>query len=283
MARSLDIDLLKTFHAVAHLGQFKAAAAHLGKSTSAVSVHIQRIEEIAGTQLLERDNQGVILTPRGRQFIAESVAFLAEHDRLLSALTAVPVSGKVRLGVPEEYAGRFLRELLPLFTREHPAIELEVEAASSETLTARLEKKRLDAAVTVVDERAGSSDGAIASVHPVWVAGNDMRALSAKVLPVAVHATGCPYREVAIAALESCERPWRCVLTSGSSSAIATAVESGLAVALMDRSRLPDGLSAIPSSFGLPALPRFRVVYSGHGSSNAELCLRDAIIRFFAD
>lgn len=281
--RVLDIDLLRTFHTVARLGRFKAAAAHLNKSTSAISVHIQHLEEIAGARLLERDNQRVVLTPRGRQFIIESGPLLAEHDRLLSALTIAPIGGKVRLGIPEEYAGRFLKEFLPLFAMEHPGIELEVEAASSETLTAMLEKQRLDAAVTVVGERSAPADGAIAKVHPVWAAGKDMRALSDAMLPVALHAAGCPYHDTAVKALKSDGRPWRAVLTSGNSSAITTAVESGLAVAIMDGSRLPDGLVAIPARFGLPALPVFRIAYRGHGNNEAELCIRDAITLFFSE
>lgn len=283
MTRTLDIELLRTFHTVARLGRFKAAAAHLSKSTSAISVHVQRLEEIAGTQLLERDNQRVVLTPRGRQFITESGTLLAEHDRLLSALTTAPIGGKVRLGIPEEYARRFLGDFLPMFAVEHPGIELEVEASSSEALTVMLEKQRLDAAVTVVGERSAHAESTIAQVHPVWVAGKDMRALSDAVLPVALHAPGCPYRDVAMTALKNSGRPWRAVLTSGNSSAIATAVESGLAVAIMDGSRLPYELIAVPVKFGLPALPVFRIVYRSHGDEEAKLCLRDAITRFFGD
>lgn len=281
MARVLDIDLLRTFHAVARLGRFKAAAAHLGKSTSAVSVHIQRLEEMAGAQLLERDNQGVVLTLRGRQFVTETGALLAEHDRVLTSLTTAPIGGKVRLGIPEEYAGKFLAELLPLFTMQHPAIELEVEAASSEALTAMMKKQRLDAALTVVGEHDGPADGAVAKVRSVWVAGTDTRALSGPVLPVALHAAGCPYRDAAIAALKADGRPWRAVLTSSNSAVIATAVKSGMAVALMDGSRLQEGVAAVPERYGLPALPVFRIVYRSHGNENAELCLRAAIMRFF--
>ena len=43
MAATLDIELLRTFHAVARLGRFRAAAAQVHKSAAAVSVHIQRL------------------------------------------------------------------------------------------------------------------------------------------------------------------------------------------------------------------------------------------------
>lgn len=205
----------------------------------------------------------------------------SDGDRVLTSLTTAPIGGKVRLGIPEEYAGKFLAELLPLFTMQHPAIELEVEAASSEALTAMMKKQRLDAALTVVGEHDSPADGAVAKVRLVWVAGTDTRALSGPVLPVALHAAGCPYRDAAIAALKGDGRPWRAVLTSSNSAAIATAVKSGMAVALMDGSRLPEGVAAVPERYGLPALPVFRIVYRSHGNENAELCLRAAIMRFF--
>lgn len=48
MAAVLDIELIRTFHAVARIGKFSAAAEHLHKSPAAVSVHVQRLETVAG-------------------------------------------------------------------------------------------------------------------------------------------------------------------------------------------------------------------------------------------
>lgn len=281
MSRVLDIDLLRSFHAVARFGRFNTAADHLGKSTSAVSVHIRRLEEIAGARLLERDNQGVVLTPRGRQFILDSMALLAEHDRLLAALGAAPLEGRVRFGIPEEYAGRFVGELLPLFAVEHPGVELDIEVASSETLSVLFDRQRLDAVVTVTPGTVPSAGALLSEARPVWVAGKDFRALSNPVLPLALHATGCPYREAAITALKEDGRCWRPVVSTSNSEAITRAVAGGFAVALMDRGHLPEGLLVVPERFGLPQVPTCRIVYRSHEGNAAQGRLGDALRLFF--
>lgn len=279
--RSLDIDLLRTFHTIARLGRFKDAATHLGKSTSAVSVHVQRLEEITGVRLFERDNQGAVVSARGRQLLNESVGLLAEHDRVLAALSRAPVTGRVRLGIPEEYAGGFLKQCLPLFVMENPGIELEVEAASSASLTAMFEKKRLDTTVAVT-ARNRDVGTVLAEIQPVWVVGRSMQALSQMTIPVALHAEGCPYREEAISSLRRSGRAWRTVVTSGNSAAIMAAVESGMAIAVAGNARLPDTLTVVPASFDLPSLPASLVVYRAHCESEVDACLGLALGRYFS-
>lgn len=277
--RSLDIDLLRTFHTIARLGRFKDAATHLGKSTSAVSVHVQRLEEITGARLFERDNQGAVVSARGQQLLNESVGLLAEHDRVMAALSRAPV-GRVRLGIPEEYAGGFLKQCLPLFAMENPGIELEVEVASSASLMAMFEKKRLDTTVAVT-ARNRDVGTVLAEIQPVWVVGRSMQALSQKTLSVALHAEGCPYREEAISSLRHSGRAWRTVVTSGNSAAIMAAVESGMAIAVAGNARLPDTLTVVPASFDLPSLPTSLVVYRAHCESDVDACLGLALRRYF--
>ncbi|WYX50277.1 LysR family transcriptional regulator [Achromobacter xylosoxidans] len=86
MNQSLDIDLLRTFHAVARLGQFRAAAEHVHRSPAAVSVHIQRLEAVVGGRLLERDNQSVTLTPLGQRVLGGTAELLRVHDRVLGGI-----------------------------------------------------------------------------------------------------------------------------------------------------------------------------------------------------
>jgi len=278
--RTLDIDLLRTFHTIARLGRFKDAAAYLGKSTSAVSVHVQRLEEVAQARLFERDNQGVVLSVRGRELLKETAALLAEHDRIVAALRSAPVTGKIRLGIPEEYAGTFIKQGLPLFAMEHSGIELHVEAASSASLLAMFERERLDTVISV--EEKPTDDGIILTqIQPVWAVGRDLQALSQEPLPVALHGDGCPYRELALSSLKQSGRAWRTVVASENSAAIMAAMESGLAIAAAADARLPDTLSMVPPSYGLPSIPTCTVMYRAHQEREADTCLRKALVRYF--
>lgn len=239
MRPTLDIDLLRTFHAIARLGQFRAAAAFVNRSPAAVSVHIQRLEQVVGGRLLERDNQAVVLTPLGSKLLASTLGLLSAHDDILRELQGAPLSGHIKLGLPDEYASHVIRHILPRFADSFPAVELEVSTAASQALVEQIGRNRLHLAL-VVQPSKRQCQTPLAVTVPVWVGGRSL-ALQANrplPLPLALHAADCPYREAMIDALTRAGRHWRVVVSSPSASVVAAAIEAGLAVTLLDRARV---------------------------------------------
>lgn len=280
MNRTLDIELLRTFQAVARLGQFRAAAEQVHKSPAAVSVHVQRLEAIAGGRLLDRDNQSVTLTPLGERFTQHAAQVLQAHDRALGALFGAEVAGRVRFGVPDEYAAHVIRDILPGFAAAWPNVILDVTTAPSGTLRDQIARKRLHMAVTARrvagdgDTRLMTGDPGIhpsagrgsppsddvpvlASVQPVWVCGATQRAPLADPLPLALHAVGCPYGTAMTDTLNQAGRAWRVVLASPSSQAIETCVEVGLGISVVDRARVSARMRVLTD---LPAIAPHEVV-----------------------
>jgi len=257
MNRTLDIELLRTFQAVARLGQFRAAAEQVHKSPAAVSVHVQRLEAIAGGRLLDRDNQSVTLTPLGERFTQHAAQVLQAHDRALGALFGAEVAGRVRFGVPDEYAAHVIRDILPGFAAAWPNVVLDVTTAPSGTLRDQIAKKRLHMAVTarrVADDHAMP---VLATVQPVWVGGATMPVPLPEPLPLALHAAGCPYGTAMTDSLDRTGHAWRVVLASPSSQAIETCVEVGLGISVVDRSRVTTRMRVLT---GLPAIAPHEVV-----------------------
>jgi hypothetical protein len=68
-AANLDIDLLRSFAAVADTGSFTAAAELVARTQSAVSVQIKRLEEIVGRRVFERSSRSLALTPAGEMLL----------------------------------------------------------------------------------------------------------------------------------------------------------------------------------------------------------------------
>lgn len=259
MAEAFDIELLRTFHAIVRFGQFLAAASFLNKSPSAVSLHVRRLEALAGGRLLERDNQTVSLTPLGRRFALQSAELLRLHDRLLAGFTAPVASGRVRLGISEEYAGAVLGCTLPHLTADFPYIELEVETGASGRLNTRLQRGQLDMALLVapVDVAAPQMHciKTFGITQPVWVAAHDYVQDLTKPVPLALHGKGCPYRSVAVDALTRQGRRWRVVIMSAGVTALETAIEAGLAIGIVDRAQVRQGMRVLTVADGFPELP----------------------------
>lgn len=285
MAQPLDIDLLRTFQAIARLGQFRAASVHLNRSPSAVSTHVRRLEDLAGGRLFDRDNQGVTLTAAGRRLLIQTAEFLQAHDRIVAGFDAPAATGRVRFGVSEEYARKLLRDVLPLFAAEHPAVELEIETASSGELSSRLSRGGLDLAVLVVPSSDAPHPGRtrFGVTQPVWVGAPGFHLPCNAPLPLALHGSGCFYRSAAIDALARAGRSWRTVLASSGSAAVEAAVEGGFAVGVLDGARVTGAMRVLGEGDGLPPLPThdLLVAHAPGPAGEAQALLAQVIVQHF--
>lgn len=278
--RTLDLQLLRTFHTIVRLRRFKDAAATLNKSTSAISAQVQRLEQWVGGPLFVRDNTGVVLSARGQLLFRETASIMAEHDRVLSALFEAPVSGQIRLGVPEEYASGIIGECLPLFALRHPRLEIILEAATSERLAELYVCDSLDAVVTI-ERRPLEHQVRLTSIQPVWALSSGMEILRRSPLPVALHLDGCPYRTFAERALAQWGRPWIPIVSSGNSTVITKAIESGLAIGVLASTSVTTKMAEAPSDLGLPAPDQFEIVYSHRDESDVTRILVEAMRTYF--
>ncbi|MDR5799913.1 LysR substrate-binding domain-containing protein [Caballeronia sp. LZ001] len=274
MEAVLDIELLRTFHAVARLGKFRSAAEFVHKSPAAISIHIQRLEAIAGGRLLDRDNQAVTLTVLGKRLLSSTSELLNAHDRVLQDFHGKALAGRVVLGVPDEYASHVIRDILPGFSTMWPNVVLEVRTAPSLKLRDQVGRGKLDVALLVQPIKASRPAEVLTVTTPVWVGSAAFTLDESRPLPLALYAEPCPYRAAMTNALERAGRKWRVILDSASSQAIKACVESGLAVTLLDRARVSEEMRVLDK---LPRVVDHEVVLmrdaGGRGSEAIDLLI----------
>jgi DNA-binding transcriptional LysR family regulator len=264
----LEIDLLRTFHAVVRNGKFSAAAEQLHKSPAAVSVHIQRLEAVAGGRLLNRDNQSISLTVLGKRLLVSTADLLRTHDQALADLHGTGLAGRITLGVSDEYAAHVIREVLPPFTAAWPNVVLELKTAPSYALREWVQRGKLQTAV--VAQLKGSDDPnvhVLMSTTPVWVGPTSTTVALDDPLPLAVHTIQCPYREAMTESLKASGRRSRIVLESHSSQAVKACVEAGLAVSLIDRGKVTAHMQILE---GMPAIPDYDIVFMRSAASRGD-------------
>ena len=282
MTAILDIELVRTFHAVARIGKFSAAAEQLHKSPAAVSVHIQRLEAVAGGRLLNRDNQAVSLTALGKRLLLSTTELLSTHDRVLADLQGTHLAGRITLGVPDEYAVHVIRDILPVFAAAWPNVVLELKSAPSYALREQVARGKLQTAVIAQPKGQLSADTQfLVSTKPVWVGPASAALASADPVPLAIHAAQCPYREAMMASLKDNGRTVRVVLESPSNQAIKACVEAGLAISLIDRSGVTDAMQILDD---LPEIAEHEIVFLRSPSSQndeAVSLLAQALQKYF--
>ena len=261
MARSFafnmfDIELLRTFVAVAESGGFTNAAKRLNSTQSTVSAQIHRLEDEAGQLLFVRSTRSVQLTSAGETLLgyARTILRLSEDARL--RLSGVRHAGKVRVGANEDLTDGWLPKVLRRFGQQYPELEVELEIGIGPRLFERVEAQELDLAVGGL---CGQGQGRRLWSEPlVWASSAGLNVPS--VLPLAFFPEPCPYREAAIRALAGSERQWRIVSTSSSLAGVRAAAMAGLALTPLPLQTIRPGLRILTQKDKLPKLPEVEYV-----------------------
>ena len=147
MIPNLDLDLLKTFLAIADTGSFTRAAEEIHKTQSAVSMQMKRLEELLGRPLFARDGRISRFTPDGERLIDYARRIVAINDEAVSAFTRPDLTGTMRFGTPDDYADRFLPEILARFARTHPLVTVDVECLAAANCSSAVKRSELDLAL----------------------------------------------------------------------------------------------------------------------------------------
>jgi len=251
MSRLLDLELLRTFIAVAETGSFTNAAPRVNLSQSAVSMQMQRLEQCVGKQLLIRTTKAVLPNAAGIDLLPYARRLLTLSDEAWSAITNEPEAGSVRLGVPDDYAASLLPQLLRRFASEHPQIAVELVCEQSDRLNVAIQENRIDLAL--VTRVADQPMEILRRERLVWVASPTHAAWEIDPLPVALFDTSTARTNV-ITALTNSNRSYRCTYSSASFSGLVTIVQTGLAVGALAMCSVPASLRIIGEAEGLPPI-----------------------------
>lgn len=253
MAAPLDLSLLRSFVAVIDCGSIQLAAARVGRSQSAVSMQIKRLEQEVGRPLFQREGRNLRANPAGEELLLHARRLLRLSDEALASLRRTEAAGVVRLGLPEDYAAYLLTPTLARFGQEFPLAEIELTFASSPLLLRRLEAGKLDLALVTREPRQPFA--VLRRERFVWAAAPDHGAWLRDPLPVALFEAGDLARRFAVEALQAADRRYRVVSTTHSLLGLITVAQAGLAVVGLIESCLPPGLVSLGEADGLPPLP----------------------------
>jgi DNA-binding transcriptional LysR family regulator len=260
--QSLDPELLRAFQLIAEGESFTRAADRLGRTQSAISMQIKRLEEILGHTVLSRGRGGgITLTPHGRYLLTRAREILALNDEVIATFRVPTISGTVRLGTPDDYALSHIPGVLRRFAETHPAVQVDVLCSSSSDLVEKLKAGDLD--LTLVSE--GSEPRGWPSVPlwrgPLtWITATRYAPHRQDPLPLALAHEACGWRAAAEQALRTAGIRYRIAYLSGTQIGTHAPVLAGLAVTISALTVLPEGVRPMRPDEGLPSLPDFSIL-----------------------
>ncbi|MGQ7249717.1 LysR family transcriptional regulator [Halomonas sp. V046] len=261
----LQVDWLKCFVAVVDAGSLSAAAPQVHRSQSAVSMQLKKLESALDCQLLIRGPRQHQLTAEGQTLLGYARRMLDLHGETLAAFHGEELTGRIRLGVPDDYAAKYLTPVLKRFAPHHGAVEIELNCQQSTALIPRVRCGDLDLALV---SRDSARHGTLLFYEPmVWVGAPQFQVWRRDPLPIAVYESTSLAKRSAITSLALQGRRYRVVYNSSSLAGQIAAVESGLAVAVLTQCSAPSHLDILGSEQGLgPLEPMEVAVYRSEAS-----------------
>ncbi|SNS07896.1 LysR family transcriptional regulator [Actinomadura mexicana] len=251
----MDTRLLTTFLAVLRTGAMTAAAAELGFVQSTVTAHVQALERLAGTPLLDRRPGGVSPTRAGSLLAEHARGVLDLQERMLAEVTAAGTepSGPVRLRAPESVCAYWLAPLLPRLRARLPDVTISLSPADTRTALTALADRRADVALVLAPSPDLSGVGLVdlgAQALSLVAAASTPLPGDRPLTPAELAATGvllleegCSYSDE-VAALVTAADPTASPPRFGGIETVKRCAAAGLGVALLPTVAVADELAA---------------------------------------
>ncbi len=256
----MDMIALQCFISVAEYLSFTKAAKKVGRTQSAVSQQIAKLEHILGKNLLIRGNEPR-LTENGELFLSYAHKILKLQREALDKFKEPELEGEIHFGIPEDFAYMILSDILVEFSRLHPRVILNVECDLTLNLLNNFEKKQFDLILVKNNFYEQKTYGNIIFEEDVLWIGNPKRLpelTKNSKIPLILSPSPCVYRDNVIRSLENHHIDWQMIFSSPSYTGKMAAVKAGLGITAIQKSMIPNDLSILDYPF-LPKLHRVQI------------------------
>ena len=256
----LDLDVLRTFVAIAETGSFTTAANAVFRTPSAVSMQIKKLEDILGRSVFARDARSVSLTTDGEMLLGYARRLLSINREVVSKFIIPDIVGVVRLGSPDDYGERVLPHVLKRFAQSHPSIAVDVTIDQSSNLRRRMDDRALDITLLTNSYKTSALGAEVLLTEPiVWAGAKGGCAHLREPLPVSLWEEGCAWRAGALEALGREGRNYRIAYMSAHTAGQRAAIMSDLAVAPLPKSFLGNDMVELCPKDGMPDIGTYNL------------------------
>lgn len=271
MLHHLDTAVLRSFVLIAEGKTFAETADMVGRSASAITLQIQKLEEQLGQAVFARHGRAIALTLAGEKLLAYSRRILALNDEACASF-GQPATRILRFGTTQDFSDAILPNVLRRLRLEHGDLSLTLRVDRSQALIAAVATGALDLAIAI-DRPDAHHRGPIASEPMIWIGRADLTLAPDSPVPLALFEPPCTFRSAALDALTAQGRRHDIVAGSPSLSGLRAAAEAGIAVTARTRHLLTGPLIDVGKHLQLPALPT--VSFALYAQDRAPWSARD--------
>lgn len=257
---NFDMDALRTIVTGSDLGSFARAALHLGRSQSAVSMQLKKLEHQTGTQLFTRKGRGLVPTEAGEAFIAYARRIIALNDEAALSVGITIPSASVRLGLPQDFFDDVMPTTMTSFRETHSNVHIDVRAGENHSIAREVQAGRIDAAIAFFQPGSPGEGEVLCELPMLWLMHESyLESMSRDPIPLVLFNHPCLFRQAVLSILDQHKTPWRAALTTPSLPAVWAALRSGLGIAVRTDHARPADMIDVGEMLCLPKLPNIEL------------------------
>jgi DNA-binding transcriptional LysR family regulator len=252
--QTIDLDLLRSLAAFDETGSLARAADRVGRTESAVSLQLKRLEGLVGHKLFTRMGRRLVLTDEGYGVLHHARRMLAMNDELVSAVSQRPLSGRLRIAASQDFGEDILPRVLKDLSRKFPGARFEVQVEGGMRGLNALDKRDVDVVLTIGLHDHPSAHR-LQRARIAWIASPEFAERIGKPVPLVVFSQPCRFKQRALEMLNKAEIPWEIVFKSPSLSGLWAAARANIGLTVRSSYWVPSGLMILdPMQTGLPDL-----------------------------
>ncbi|MGC2619982.1 MAG: LysR substrate-binding domain-containing protein [Acidobacteriaceae bacterium] len=272
---NLSLDSLRTLVIAQDLGGFGRASERLGRTPSAISLQMKRLQDEVGVPLFRKQGRKTLLTEQGEIALQYARRVLELNDEMIDTLRGSSLAGVVRVGFAQDFTGNVLPLVIARFNALYPLVKLEVTVDVGQVLLQAIDSGDLDVALTLGGAQKKTARQ-LSELPLHWIASPGFRDRAHQPLPLALFNPPCGCQTPGLQALEKAGRPWRVAMTSPSLMGLWAAVSAGLGLTTRAELGLPADVQTI--DLGLPPLGNIPIVLQRRRGLRAPNAMRFAEI-----
>ena len=242
--KQLSLDTLRTFVTIIDMGGFAKAGDVLGRSQPAISLQIKKLEEQLGKRLFEKVGQRQLANQDGLQLYQQARAMLSINDDIFRQFEQTNLRGRLRLGIPSEFATTLLPGIVGEFSKLYPDVTLEVTSSLSRHLLSDSQRAQFDLILALVDPEQETEGELVLEDELVWV-GDRTQPMPNNQVSLVLAPDGCIYRSKVIQQLKQQTTAWRISYTHADLFGLIAAIKQGLGVTALAKTSRPQELDIV--------------------------------------
>jgi DNA-binding transcriptional LysR family regulator len=256
-SKHIPIELLRTFVAIADLGNFTKAAQELELTQPAISAQMKRLQQLMGGEIFVKSPTGFSVSAKGTMLEVYARRILALNDQIMAFAGAAPEEPTIRLGIQSIFADRVLTAVIHDCTAAYGAGRVQFTCDSAPGFAKRLASGYIDLAFAVTPSELKLNVLSEWKEKFVWSSKPGLVMDADAPIPLIVRAEGFLDR-LAIEAMDQKDLPYRIVFSATDMTARTAAVVAGVGIMAVPERALPAQLAVLDDPL-LPRLPELRV------------------------